>query len=161
MKYFIDTEFDECIDDRGQGIIWLISIGIVSENGRQFYAECADFDWISADPWLLAHVKPHLSGALESRDAIRDRLVRFVGDDGAPEFWAYVGAYDWIAMIQLFGGLLKRPVTWPKRYHELKDLIESVGLAKKDLPVQSGSLHNALADAEWNRQAYFFAVALR
>ena len=41
MKYFLDTEFSE------RGPMWpiqLISIGIVAEDGREFYAHSEDYD---------------------------------------------------------------------------------------------------------------------
>lgn len=161
MQYFLDTEFDERVDEQGRGIIWLISIGLVADDGRRFYAECEGFDWSTADPWLVENVKPHLSGVTESRDSIRDRLIGFVGDDTSPEFWAYVGAYDWVAMMQLFGKMLHKPKTWPNRHRELKDFIEQTGLSKKDLPVQDGAVHKAVDDAEWNRKAYNFVTGQR
>lgn len=159
MRYFFDTEFYEGIDERGRGFIWLISIGLVNEDGRRFYAESAEFDWSMADRWLVESVKPHLTGETESRASIRDRLVRFVGDDPAPEFWAYVGAYDWVATMQLFGRMLDRPSNWPNRHRELKELIEMAGLLKKDLPVQDGTLHRPDDDAEWNRQVFLFVTS--
>ena len=46
MRYFIDTEFD----DRKP---WpqLISIGLVAEDGREYYAEFAAYDRTSASRW--------------------------------------------------------------------------------------------------------------
>lgn len=57
MRYCYDTEFLE--DGK---IIELISIGIVGEDGRTYYAVNADMpiDRIIADDWLLANVWPHL-----------------------------------------------------------------------------------------------------
>lgn len=60
-RYFYDTEFLE--DGR---TIELISIGIVADDGREFYAvsEEADrsplSDAIARHPWLMANVVPHL-----------------------------------------------------------------------------------------------------
>ena len=47
MRYFYDTEF---IED-GQ-TIELVSIGIVGENGSEYYAVSTDFDPSKANSWV-------------------------------------------------------------------------------------------------------------
>lgn len=56
-RYFFDTEFLE-----DGHTIELISIGIVCEDGREFYAVNKDFSRVRvfSDPWLLENVVPHL-----------------------------------------------------------------------------------------------------
>lgn len=51
MRYFLDTEF---IDD-GE-VIDLISIGIVCEDGREYYAQSCEFNHRSASPWVRENV---------------------------------------------------------------------------------------------------------
>ena len=58
MKYFIDTEF---IDQ--PYTVDLISIALVAEDGREYYAESDETDWSRASQWTLTHVKPQLDGA--------------------------------------------------------------------------------------------------
>ena len=57
MKYFYDTEFLE--DGK---TIDLISIGIVAEDGCEYYAVNVDADWerIFGNTWLMRNVWPHL-----------------------------------------------------------------------------------------------------
>jgi len=57
MKYWIDTEFIEkpCTVD-------LISVGLVAEDGREFYAESNEVDWSKASQWTLLNVRPQLDG---------------------------------------------------------------------------------------------------
>lgn len=57
MRYFYDTEFLE--DGR---TIELISIGIVAEDGREYYAVNRDAPWkrIAKHPWLSGNVVPGL-----------------------------------------------------------------------------------------------------
>lgn len=55
MKYFLDTEF---IDD-GKTID-LISIGIVTEDGRKYYAQSVDFNHRKASAWVKENVLTHL-----------------------------------------------------------------------------------------------------
>lgn len=51
MRFFIDAEFIE--DGR---TIDLISIGIVREDGREFYAINDDCDWDKASDWVRENV---------------------------------------------------------------------------------------------------------
>ena len=57
MRYFYDTEFLE-----DGHTIDLISIGIVAEDGREYYAVAADAPWkrVAAHPWLMDNVVPSL-----------------------------------------------------------------------------------------------------
>lgn len=54
MRLFVDTEFTDFIDCD------LISIGIVSEDGREFYAECSDVDLSRCSDFARAAVLPQL-----------------------------------------------------------------------------------------------------
>ena len=47
MRYFYDCEF---IEDGTT--IELVSVGIVAEDGREFYAVSTDFDASAAGPWV-------------------------------------------------------------------------------------------------------------
>jgi hypothetical protein len=156
MRYFFNCKFEPKTVD-GRFVIDLISIGIVRENGRRFYAEREGFDWSTADPWLVVNVKPHLTGDTEPLSSIRDRVLSFI-NSANPEFWAYVGAYNWLCLMEIVGGIPKRPTHWPNRYREIMDLVDAYGLSKSDLPEQIGPAHNALNDAEWGRQAHHFIV---
>ena len=57
MKYFIDTEFREYPRS-----IELISIGIVTEDGKEYYAVSKDFDLNKAwkNEWLRENVFPSI-----------------------------------------------------------------------------------------------------
>ncbi len=104
MRYFYDTEFI----DNGR-IIDLISIGVVAEDGREFYAVSTEFDPESAGRWVRTNVLPKLpspaSALWRSRRQIREGLEEFLGVDGDEpiELWAWVGAYDHVALCQLWG----------------------------------------------------------
>lgn len=55
MRYFYDTEF---IEDGHT--IELISIGVVAEDGREYYAVSTEFDPERAGSWVRTHVLPKL-----------------------------------------------------------------------------------------------------
>lgn len=58
-RYWYDTEFLE--DGK---TIELISIGIVADDGREYYAVASDAPWedVKRHPWLMQHVAPSLPG---------------------------------------------------------------------------------------------------
>lgn len=56
-RFFIDTEF---IEDGST--IDLVSIGVVCEDGREFYAQNVDCRFDLASDWVKANVYPHLAG---------------------------------------------------------------------------------------------------
>jgi hypothetical protein len=155
-KYFFDTEFME----DGE-VIELLSLGLVSEDGREFYAEDAEADWSHANAWVQANVLPHLAGPgpyWMTRKEIVAELVAFVrGGGGTPEFWAYYGDYDWVVLCQLFGRMVDLPEGWPMFAMDVKQL--AVTLGNPRLPEQTSVAHNALTDARWTRDAWRFLVA--
>lgn len=55
MKYFYDTEFIE--DGK---TIELLSIGIVSEDGRKLYCESNEADLSKADDWVKKKCYKHI-----------------------------------------------------------------------------------------------------
>lgn len=152
MRYFLDTEFIESGPHRP---IELISIGIVSEDNREFYAENYECPWNDANDWIKANVFPHLNGPRHTLSQIAELVKKFVGDD-KPEFWGYYADYDWVVFCQLFGAMIDLPKGWPMYCRDIKQLCDSLG--NPQLPEQTSTEHNALADAYWNRIAYMFLM---
>lgn len=166
MKYWLDTEFIE--DGK---TISLLSIGVVAEDGREFYLEASDAPFSMASGWVVEHVFPqlkHLSHGKHvswddlpscpgiNRAAIGPLLQAFCDPEkyGKPEFWGYYADYDWVVTCQLFGTMLDLPKGWPMYCHDLKQWADQLGNPK--LPEQGKGEHNALADARWNQRAWFF-----
>lgn len=149
MRIWFDTEFIE--DGK---TIDLISIGMVREDGRRFYAENAECDWVRADEWVVKNVFPHLVGerAHMSRAALREAVVDFAG--GKPEFWAYYADYDWVVLCQLFGRMIDLPEGWPMYCRDLKQFLDDMG--NPMVPKQAGGEHNALQDALWVKETWDF-----
>lgn len=140
MKFWFDTEFVE------DGVtIDLLSIGIVAEDGREFYAEIREADHSKACPWVRENVLPHLTGDTKSRLWVACQIIEFVGP--APEFWAWYGAYDWVALCQLYGRMVNLPKGWPMFVRDVRQLIDGPDLPP-DLPKQVAGTHNALEDAK-------------
>ncbi|MBA0048420.1 polyadenylate-specific 3'-exoribonuclease AS [Mycobacterium sp. NPDC050853] len=159
MRYFYDTEF---IDD-GRTID-LISIGMVCEDGREYYAVSTAFDPQRAGPWVRQHVLPKLpplsSPLWRSRGQIRDELADFLGlgrnasdlQRDPVELWAWVGAYDHVALCQLWGAMTDLPQPVPRVTLELKQLWQDRG--RPDMPKRPADSHDALVDARYNLVRY-------
>jgi len=146
VRYWLDTEFIEypCTID-------LISVGLVAEDGQEFYAESAEVDWSKASPWVLDNVRPHLTGPVYDRTELRDRIREFIGPE-RPELWGYFCDYDWVAFCWLFGSMVDLPPGWPMYAMDIKQWAHALGSPR--LPEQGKGEHHALADARWNRSAW-------
>jgi len=145
-RFFIDTEF---VDDGKT--IELISIGIVSHDGREYYAQSAEFlQYGTPTPWLLEHVIPHLDNEWTERATIRDEVKAFMDPEkyGKPEIWAWCGSYDHIALCQLFGTMMDIPAGWPYSIHDIQNVLDDREISDDQLPRQEGNAHNALEDAQ-------------
>jgi len=162
MKVYYDTEF---LDDGH--VIGLISIGLVAEDGREYYAVNWDAPWrgIREHPWLMANVVPHLpqphgdwinhmprrwlidlnDPSVKPYGKIAAEVKVFLQATPDLELWAWYGAYDHVALAQLWGPMMNLPAGVPMWTNDLKQ--EAWRLGNPEVPVQGGAVHNALADA--------------
>lgn len=170
MRYYIDTEFSE----RGPKYpIELISLGIVAQDGRLFYAMSNEFDADECNNWVRENVFPqlHLSPDVLAQAGNGNphcgvplrylaSLVReFIRKDPTPEFWAYFADYDWVVFCQIFGTMTDLPQGWPQYCNDIVQLNISLGVL--DLPVQTTPVHNALNDARWCKEAHEFLLGVQ
>lgn len=88
-------------------------------------------------------VKPHWVIANEVRDFI-------LATGPNVELWADYGAYDHVALAQLWGPMVKLPEGVPMFTHDIQQERARLGLRWDELPQQESGLHNALADARHN-----------
>jgi len=188
MKYFFDTEFHE-YKKNGTNTIELISIGIVAEDGREFYAVNFNFDFDAAwdNQWLRDNVlstifplrsedkgsRGYLQQALtegaDNSEDIARKIIEFVGEDAHPEFYAYYADYDWVVFCWLFGRMIDLPKGFPMYCRDLKQTLDETAVraqcrvekikADPDYPKQDNE-HNALDDARWNFALYRFLTEL-
>ena len=160
MKFFFDTEFIE--DGR---TIDLLSIGMVSEDGRELYMRNVEADLDKANNWVISNVFPSLGVSVEgvregvwyTREAIANAIIEFCGVE-SKRFWAYYAAYDWVVLCQLFGRMIDLPKGWPMYCNDLKQLCVDVG--NPQLLKQEGE-HHALNDAKWVRDQYAYLMTLK
>jgi hypothetical protein len=148
VRFFYDTEF---IEDGTT--IDLVSIGVVDEHGREFYAVSTEFDPNKAGPWVRDHVLDKLPSPADpawcDRATIKSKLMRFLSRDRERvELWAWFAAYDHVALAQLWGDMPALPRELPRFTRELRQRWEDVG--KPSLPPPPTDAHDALADARHN-----------
>jgi len=152
-RYFYDCEFIE--DGR---LIDLVSIGVVDEHGREYYAVSTEFDGTRALPWVRRHVLDRLPSpadrAWRSRARIRDELYEFLvaplraESDRVIELWAWYAAYDHVALAQLWGAMPALPREIPRFTKDLRQRWDDLG--RPPLPGAAGDRHDALVDARHN-----------
>lgn len=156
-QYFYDCEFIE------DGVtIELVSIGVVDEYGREFYAVSTEFDPSRAIPWVRDNVLNLLPSpadkAWRSRARIRDELLEFLTEplrgrsQETIELWAWYGAYDHVALCQLWGAMPALPRAIPRFTKELRQLWDDQG--RPALPGPASARHDALVDARHNLARY-------
>jgi 3' exoribonuclease, RNase T-like len=161
-RYFYDCEFIE------DGVtIDLVSIGVVDESGREFYAISSQFDESKAIAWVRRNVLDRLPSpadkAWRSRERIREDLLAFLTDPmqagDTIELWAWYAAYDHVALAQLWGAMPALPRVIPRYTKELRQLWEDRGCPP--LPDAEDRRHDALVDARHNLARYRVLMAGR
>jgi hypothetical protein len=171
-EYDYDLEFLE--DGR---TIELISIGIVASDGREYYAVAAEatrgllLRRIKRHEWLMANVVPSLPRAhgdwrmhmpkswlwdynsplVKPKVLIAEQVRQFLLAAGKPALWANYGAYDHVALCQLWGSMIDLPEGLPMFTSDIQQEAQRLGVAWDELPQQETGNHNALEDARHNR----------
>lgn len=158
MRFFVDTEFI----NRDQRI-YPMSIGIVAENGDEFYAVFADIPFHLADQFVRKQVIPYLEGPGLDRKEIAEQVYNFVrshcevseGDQvAAPEFWGDYCAYDFVILSQIFGTFDTWPSGWPFFMWDLQQHQKWTRLDAPDFRPPDEPEHHALADARHIRRQW-------
>jgi 3' exoribonuclease, RNase T-like len=152
LRYFLDTEHT----DDGERFE-LISIAIVSDNGREYYAAVDGYDDAAVTPWITENVLPKLpppgNPQWKSREQIRDEIAAFVtGDD--IEFWTMCAWPDWSLVVRLFGRFEDVPNSWPMACWDLWQLEAELGMTNTERPAEPDGVHNALVDARWHKEIH-------
>ncbi len=179
MKVFFDTEFTGLHKDTT-----LVSIGLVSENNRTFYAELTDYDKGQCDGWIDENViKTLLLNDYEKRentyipnyhigtkDDICKVLQNWFSQFDTVELVSDVCHYDMVLFIDLFGGAFDTPKNVMPCCHDINQDIakfynipegEAFDFSREEILYNKwkenaikGDKHNALYDAKVIREVY-------
>jgi hypothetical protein len=150
-----------------------ISIGMVCDDGREYYAVNRNMPKrkIRKHEWLMANVVPHLPRAhgdernhqigwlfnpydphVKGKSQIADEVAEFIRAAGPDvHLWASYGAYDHVALAQLWGPMIALPEGVPMFTNDIQQERARLGIAWDQLPQQESGEHNALADARHNQ----------
>lgn len=168
--YFVDAEF---IEDGQRRTIDLISIGIVSLDGREYYACNDDCDLSKANDWVKANVLPCLPPKhvgvnpgdpdvspsvrqdmlkWKTEEAIAQGILEFCNPEkyGKPIFWGEWSSYDWVVFCWVFGSMVDLPNGFPMRCRDVIQYAEDhLGINERDLPpsLETEGKHDALLGA--------------
>lgn len=122
MNLYFDTEFTGLHKDTT-----LVSIGIVAENGKKFYAEFSDCDESQCDDWIKENVLKHTilgendilskrlgedsktTVVLGSKTDIQYELGEWLKQFDSVQFVSDVCHYDMVLLIDIFGGAFDLP----------------------------------------------------
>lgn len=156
MKYFIDTEFIEGFHKplfgKRRHFIDLISIAIVCEDGRSYYAISNEFNPKDADQWVKDNVISKLprrrvdlyDSPRERQESllwksnhriandifdfikVKDEVHRVLNvENPTAEFYAYYADYDWVVFCSLFGRMIDLPKGFPMYCRDLKQILDN------------------------------------
>lgn len=176
MLIFFDCEFTGLHQDTT-----LISIGMISEDGKKFYAEASDYDKSQVDDWInenvLANRWCHTNRfELEepyyyvygNKVSIAHELKKYLRQFDEVELVSDCAHYDMMLFINLFGTAFDIPENvCPVCYDINQDIAKfhnvdgftAFDISREDILLNNGieikgAKHNALYDAEVIRALY-------
>lgn len=135
MKLWVDTEFNSFCGE-------LISIGVVAEDGKSFYA-VVEYDITKMNPWVLENVIPKLGEQPITLSRARTQLAAFLRQFPTIEVIA-----DWPEDLAHFLNLQVLP-----NGTRFSTPPQTLTIVEKLEPVSSNP-HNALSDAKALMEAF-------
>lgn len=84
--------------------------------------------------------------AVLPRWVIRNQVRQFITETPEPELWAWFGAYDHVALAQLFGPMVNLPLDIPMWTNDLRQEMARLKVYEQR-PCDVSTKHNALFDA--------------
>lgn len=177
MRLYFDMEFTGLHQDTTP-----ISIGIVDENNRYFYAEFTDYARDQVNDWITNNVLANLildpnkanmstsEGASTKcvgswstvRNSLLHWLLHYASKNETVEFWSDVLAYDWMLLNKLIsnyeGGYPNLPQFVYYIPFDLATAFKMKGIdpdiSRKEYSGVKSAQHNALSDALMIKKCY-------
>jgi len=161
-KIFFDTEFTGL----HQGTT-LISLGMITEDGRELYCELNDYDKAQIDDWLKGNVIENLYNTNPiNTEQLRKTIEGFIEPYETVEIWSDCLSYDWVLFNQIWGHAFNIPKNIYYIPFDICTLFKLKGI-DPDISregfsgMREGSQkHNALWDAKVIRECYNKAIKL-
>ncbi|MBK9616910.1 MAG: 3'-5' exoribonuclease [Uliginosibacterium sp.] len=181
-KIFFDTEFTGLHKNTT-----LISIGLVSECGKSFYAELTDYDTNQVDDWINKNVisnllikegseigkeLPNTKIVIGTINSVKDYLSEWLSQFEDVEMWSDCLSYDWVLFCQIWGHAFNVPKNIYYIPFDICTLLKLKGIdpdiSREDFALEFfnslessfliGKKHNALFDAFIIKESYYRAV---
>lgn len=143
MKIFFDTEFTGLRQDTT-----IISLGMVTEDNRQFYAEFTDYNSKQCDKWIKENVLENLHTRypsniqksnyvpnlhVGSKSDISKALEIWLKQFASVEFVSDVCHYDFVLLIDIFGSAWDLPKSvCPACYDINQDIARKYNITQKE-----------------------------
>ena len=148
MKIFFDTEFTGLHKNTT-----LISIGLVDENERTFYAEFSDYDESQCDEWIKEHVidnllYKHFDKEGESntisifgnkyyakgdKQYIKNQLIEWLSEYDKVELVSDCCHYDMVLFIDIFGRAFDIPKNVNPACHDInQDIAKHFNITERE-----------------------------
>lgn len=146
MNLFFDMEFTGLHKDTT-----LVSIGIVAENGKKFYAESTDFEDSQCNDWIRSNVLEHtiLNGnedlaarlgadddttvVLGGKEDIRHELSEWLKQFKEVQFVSDVCHYDMVLLIDIFGTAFDLPKNVSAVCYDInQDIARHYGISQRE-----------------------------
>lgn len=181
MYIFFDTEFTGLHKDTT-----LISIGLVDEKNRSFYAEFTDYDKNQVDNWIEKNVISNLNYkdkdsnwiskdesnivCVGSKEYIRKKLEKWLSAYKSIQLVSDCCHYDMVLLIDIFGSAFDLPDNINASCHDInQDIASFYNISEKEAfdksredilkdshKEVSGDKHNSLYDAKVIKEIFKF-----
>lgn len=175
MKVFFDSEFTGLHKDTT-----LISIGLIADDGKTFYAELSDFDKSQVNDWVQENVinnlrfnrgdviiqKSSTVGVQEysikhNKSEVAKALKTWLSQFDSVEMWSDCLSYDWMLFNDLFGDAFSIPENVYYIPFDICTVFKLKGIDPdisreefSDLEAGKDQKHNALWDAKVIKACY-------
>jgi hypothetical protein len=170
MRLFFDFEFTSLVPNTTP-----ISVGVVADNGKSFYAEFTDYNRDLVDDWIQENVIDNLLfSELKSdiwitgdyfymkgtRQEVSSAFIKWLDQFNHVEFWGDTLSYDGVLLNDLMGGALSIPSNVDYIFYDIATYMKILGVdpdisreAFIDRPI-GGDKHNSLFDARVIQACY-------
>jgi hypothetical protein len=154
----------------------LISIGLVSESGDEFYAEFIDYDKTQVDEWLQTNVINNLCIPDEHGEQkinnfkgdtayIKEKLESWLSQYESIEIWSDCLSYDWVLFCNIWGHAFNIPKNIYYIPFDICTLMRVQGIdpdvSREVYADITGTKHNSLFDAKIIKACYQKLMMIR
>lgn len=172
-KVFLDTEFTGLHKNTT-----LISLGLISDCGKTFYAELTDYDKSQVDNWIYDNVIVNLRLSIPTglafqadingndftvngdKNVIKNTLSEWLSQFDSVQIWSDCLSYDWVLFNDVFGHAFNIPKNVSYIPMDICTLFQINGInpdiSREEFIENSveGKKHNALYDAKVIKACY-------